>query len=97
MFRNNHDQRAKEWFNRKRAQLPAFLALFAMSLSAFAQQPTDKNIAANTNQTEVRLASDADDRYRIGPGDVLDIRILNRPNLSRESLRVEGNGMIRML
>jgi polysaccharide export outer membrane protein len=38
----------------------------------------------------------ADDRYRIGPGDVLDIRILNRPQLSRDSIRVEGNGMIRM-
>src|SRR5687767_3815509 len=37
-----------------------------------------------------------DDRYRIGPGDILDIRILNRPHLSREAVRVEGNGMIRM-
>src|SRR6185503_16686240 len=37
-----------------------------------------------------------DDRYRIGPGDVLDIRIYNRPQLSREAVRVEGNGMIRM-
>ena len=37
-----------------------------------------------------------DDRYRIGPGDVLDIRIHNRPNISRENVRVEGNGMIRM-
>ncbi len=37
-----------------------------------------------------------DDRYRIGPADVLDIRIHNRPHLSRESVRVEGNGMIRM-
>jgi polysaccharide export outer membrane protein len=36
------------------------------------------------------------ERYRIGPGDVLDIRIFNRPNLSREAVRVEGNGMIRM-
>src|SRR5687768_7628299 len=40
--------------------------------------------------------ADADDRYRIGPGDVLDIRFLNRPNLSRDAVRVEGNGMIRM-
>ncbi len=39
---------------------------------------------------------ESEDRYRIGPGDVLDIRILNRPNLSRDSVRVEGNGMIRM-
>ena len=36
------------------------------------------------------------DRYRIGAGDVLDIRIYNRPQLSREAVRVEGNGMIRM-
>jgi len=37
-----------------------------------------------------------DDRYRIGPGDVLDIRVYNRPQLSREAVRVEGNGVIRM-
>lgn len=37
-----------------------------------------------------------DDRYRIGPSDVLDIRIHNRPQISREAVRVEGNGMIRM-
>src|SRR4026209_1678636 len=37
-----------------------------------------------------------DDRYRIGPADVLDVRIYNRPQLSREAVRVEGNGMIRM-
>ena len=37
-----------------------------------------------------------DDRYRIGPGDVLDVRVFNRPQLSRDAIRVEGNGMIRM-
>ena len=37
-----------------------------------------------------------DDRYRIGPGDVLDVRIYNRPQLSRDAVRVEGQGMIRM-
>ena len=37
-----------------------------------------------------------DDRYRIGSGDVLDVRIYNRPQLSRDGVRVEGNGMIRM-
>jgi polysaccharide export outer membrane protein len=36
------------------------------------------------------------DRYRIGAGDVLDIRVYNRPQLSREAVRVEGNGIIRM-
>ena len=38
----------------------------------------------------------AGDRYRIGPGDLLDVRIYNRPQLSRDGVRVEGNGMIRM-
>jgi polysaccharide export outer membrane protein len=44
------------------------------------------------------LCADAqqDDRYRIGPADVVDVRIYNRPQLSREAVRVEGNGMIRM-
>jgi polysaccharide export outer membrane protein len=37
-----------------------------------------------------------DDRYRLGPGDIIDIRIYNRPQLSREAIRIEGNGMIRM-
>ncbi len=41
-------------------------------------------------------AQPSDNRYRIGPSDVLDIRIYNRPQLSREAVRVEGNGMIRM-
>jgi polysaccharide biosynthesis/export protein len=85
-----------EWFNRKKAQSPAVLLLFATSLSAFAQQPAEKDLAANANQTEVGSGSVAADRYRIGPGDVLDIRLFNRPNLSRDSVRVEGNGMIRM-
>jgi polysaccharide export outer membrane protein len=41
-------------------------------------------------------AAQAGQRYRIGAGDVLDIRIMNRPQLSREAVRVDGNGMIRM-
>lgn len=71
------------------------LALFAASASA--QQAPDSTAATtDAAQTEVTLAADGDNRYRMGPGDVLDIRILNRPNLSRESVRVEGSGMIRM-
>jgi polysaccharide biosynthesis/export protein len=43
-----------------------------------------------------RAQEPQDNRYRIGPADVLDIRIYNRPHLSRDAVRVEGNGMIRM-
>ena len=38
----------------------------------------------------------ASDRYRIGPGDVLEVRLYKLPDLSREALRVEESGTIRM-
>lgn len=42
------------------------------------------------------LSDVSDGSYRIGPGDVLDIRVFNRPQLSREAVRVDGRGMITM-
>jgi polysaccharide export outer membrane protein len=75
----------------------SFLLLLALSLPAFAQRPADKTVASvNAGQGDTPASSTEDDRFRIGPGDVLDIRIFNRPNLSRDSVRVEGSGMIRM-
>ncbi len=75
-------------------------AVLMLCLNASAQQPDTKptnSIASTTaSATAVSSSGEPDDRYRIGPGDVLDIRILNRPNLSRDAIRVEGNGMIRM-
>lgn len=71
----------------------AFLILASASASA---QQTTETASTVKPSTGVTFAADGDSRYRIGPGDVLDIRILNRPNLSREAIRVEGNGMIRM-
>ena len=35
-------------------------------------------------------------RFKIGPGDVLEIRVFNRPQLSREAVRVDDRGMIRL-
>lgn len=72
------------------------LILVASFAAAVAQQTTASNTPPQPAQPTVTYAADGDNRYRIGPGDVLDIRILNRPNLSREAVRVEGNGMIRM-
>jgi polysaccharide export outer membrane protein len=81
-----------------RLMLTAAIALALAPVSVSAQQPAETNQAATTSdkRPEGTFAADGDSRYRIGPGDVLDIRILNRPNLSREAVRVEGNGMIRM-
>jgi len=70
------------------------LSIIVFVAVCFAQQPTT-NVAAVNAATSVTKTSD-DDRYRIGPGDVLDIRVYNRPNISREGVRVEGNGMFRM-
>ena len=83
------------------AKIAVTAVCFTASLSISAQQATetsaaDTRIATNTRKPQVAAITNADDRYRIGPGDVLDIRILNRPNLSREAVRVEGSGMIRM-
>jgi len=77
---------------------------FANSGLLQAQQPqqtptvstSDKSNVGQPSVSSSAAAADDDARYRIGPGDVLDIRVLNRPNLSREAVRVEGNGMIRM-
>ncbi|HEV2914554.1 MAG TPA: polysaccharide biosynthesis/export family protein [Pyrinomonadaceae bacterium] len=46
--------------------------------------------------SDVTRTATSDDRYRIGPGDVLDIRVFNRPQFSRDAIRVDGRGMIRM-
>src|SRR5438067_13370942 len=54
-------------------------------------------LATSANaQTATPSPSQVDDRYRIGAGDVLDIRVFNRPQLARDAVRVEGNGMIGM-
>jgi polysaccharide biosynthesis/export protein len=37
-----------------------------------------------------------DERYRIGPGDLLDIRVFNKAQFSRDGVRVDSRGMIRM-
>jgi polysaccharide export outer membrane protein len=72
-------------------------ALFpVLGLSVVAQQATDKAVAATTGRPDATGTATGDLRYRIGAGDVLDIRIYNRPNLSRDAVRVEGSGMIRM-
>jgi Periplasmic protein involved in polysaccharide export len=67
----------------------------AVLISTVSAQPTGPR--SDGNQTlPTPSATQTDERYRIGPGDVLDIRIFNRPQLSRDAVRVEGAGIIRM-
>jgi polysaccharide export outer membrane protein len=66
------------------------------SVKTDTRSPDSATAPQTTTATTPAATSDRDDRYRIGPGDVLDIRVFNKPLLSRESVRVNGNGMIRM-
>lgn len=62
------------------------------------QKPADKNSTVGAQQ-QLNISqpnSASDDRYRIGPGDVLDVRVFNKPQFSRDGVRVDGRGMIRM-
>jgi polysaccharide export outer membrane protein len=59
-------------------------------------QPAEVKPSATQAGSAPATATQISQRYRIGAGDVLDIRILNRPQLSRDTVRVEGDGMIRM-
>lgn len=73
--------------------LPLMLILAA---TVGAQQPPEQTTATNAAQPAATTQPANDSVYRIGPGDVLDIRVYNKPQLAREAVRVEGNGMIRM-
>ena len=84
-------------------KLLVLAACLATAFSVGAQQAAETpektaavNAPAAATTAPTTLTTNDDDRYRIGPGDILDIRILNRPTLSRDAVRVEGNGLIRM-
>ncbi len=63
----------------------AFLAIVTVSAGS-----------GQTGTADVPTAATGANHYLIGPGDVLDIRVFARPTLSRESVRVDERGMIRL-
>jgi polysaccharide export outer membrane protein len=67
--------------------------LLAASSVVTAQVSRERTVTAAAS---VEAGVRAGESYRLGPGDVLEIRIFNRPQLSREAVRVEGDGTIRM-
>lgn len=88
----------------------ALIAVFLICQPVGAQTAAEKTQTANAGTPSAAIATSKpashppknpfanseDDHYQIGPGDVLDIRVMNRPQLSRDAVRVEGNGTIRM-
>jgi polysaccharide biosynthesis/export protein len=88
-----------QFMHRLVANIPApalLLLVFVVSVSVRAQQTDKPQNQGAALVTSAVNRNDEAERYRIGPGDVLDIRIFNRPQISRDAVRVEGNGMIRM-
>jgi len=78
-------------------------SVIASSVSVYAQTAPPTDLSADKALTRTLPdasgaleISEPGDRYRIGPGDILDIRVFNRPQLSREAIRVDGRGMIRV-
>ena len=91
------------------AAIPVCLLTMLLAPVGQAQQPTVATTMATSNAASAISAVQGDNpaaskpatgandtRYRIGPGDVLDIRVARAPELSRESVRVDQGGMIRM-
>jgi polysaccharide export outer membrane protein len=87
-----------------RACLLCALAI-AVNMSAQARQsvsavpaptPPDALRPATSAPADGAVSGKSDVRYRIGAGDVLEVRLVKSPELSREAVRVDAQGMIRM-
>jgi polysaccharide biosynthesis/export protein len=68
----------------------------AQQQSAAAPSPEESQVAVATASSTPYSRVESDQRYRIGPGDILDIKIFNKPQFNREGVRVDPRGMIRM-
>jgi len=64
------------------------------SVTAVSLQQSREPLTLNADQPRGDVRSEG--LYRIGPGDVLDIRVFSRPLLSREAVRVDERGTIQM-
>lgn len=91
---------ALSWFSPKtRSNIwitcTVMLAALAGSAHSVAAQVSGAPPTSSSKQSDSGDAA-ADGRYRIGPGDVLDIKVFNKPQFSREGVKVDPRGMIRM-
>src|SRR5687768_10392220 len=86
---------------RKTIGLMAMMITLVASAAAQQRQALVRPRSATTSApTAVRTSTPrttlGSERYRIGPGDVLEVRLYKLPELSRDALRVEESGTIRM-
>jgi polysaccharide export outer membrane protein len=79
------------------------VTLVVLLVGSASAQATDSSVPARVtaaSPTPSPRQSDfvtrAEDHYRIGPGDVLDIKVFNKPQFNREGVKVDPRGMIRV-
>ncbi len=99
------------WLANYRVLIPrgfGLAALFTTLVGAAMAQTTVGGAGVQPKATLIEEASQArenasakadarmDERYRIGPGDVLEVRVFNRPQLSLDAARADARGMIRL-
>jgi polysaccharide export outer membrane protein len=74
------------------------LAVLLPAISVAQPQSTEKPVSAPAQNPSPITSADNpndDDNYRIGPGDVLEVRVFGRPELGREQ-RIGNRGTIRL-
>lgn len=75
-------------------------SVFLLTIVAWGQQmspvasPMSPSAANNSAVTPVKPSED--NRYRIGAGDVIDIKVFNKPQFSRDGVKVDQRGMVRL-
>jgi polysaccharide export outer membrane protein len=74
-------------FHVGQAQQPPAASATISATTAFKKTSQDSRSQAITSVAP-------DTRYRIGPGDVIEVRVLKAPELSRDAVRVDQQGMI---
>jgi hypothetical protein len=75
--------------------MTALLVLWGRSLDPRRRLgPCPERVAQSRDRKSVR--QQAHSHYVIGVGDVLDIRVFGKPQLTRDAVRVDGRGKIRM-
>jgi polysaccharide export outer membrane protein len=78
----------------------SLIMLSGAQQAGLAQQPAPgqavPKVLTNSSEPPAYSTKSKDDHYRIGLGDVLDVRVFNKPQFSRDGVRVDQRGMIRM-
>ena len=78
--------------------LPCFFCL-VIGLCAqpfYGQTPQTSEKKESQMNAVSQTTNDTDDSYLISPGDILEVRVFNRPQFSRDAVRVSEEGRIRM-